>query len=161
MDNPESPFEKALSRLHTDGSEKITPSDWEHITDSNEHSRSDYRQSADPRKPLSRKERLDLAKGLHDQLLIRAATDLDGLMSDGSSQLNKILDLTKELVASDANDLTIDKLTINRMNAMSDDDLAAAALAFLATLPGDDYKAIWRRFIGLSDDALQAEMEKS
>jgi hypothetical protein len=94
---------KPVNPVSTIEQDTSTPADWIQATNSNESAEIVEPESApapEPFKPLTHEERLELATSLHDQLLVRAANDLDGLMTDGSSQLNKILDLTKELVFS-------------------------------------------------------------
>lgn len=112
-----------------------------------------------PFRPLTKAERKQLALELMDKILIRAHSDPAGFMEDGSSQLNKFLEWANRADMEDAVAVDIDRLTIKRMCNMPADDLSAALLAFVATIPGDDYKAILRRFLGLDDATLQAQMD--
>jgi hypothetical protein len=100
--------------------------------------------------PLTGEQRRQHLRELTDKLLILAHRDPAAFMEDGSSQLNKLIDLAKEALAADTG-IALDKLTVEHMAALSDDELSAAALKFLEQLPGADYKAIWRRFIGMAE----------
>lgn len=100
--------------------------------------------------PLTAEQRRQKSREMVDKLLILAHDNPAAMMEDGSAQLNKLIDLAKDALAADTG-VHLDKLTVERMEAMPDAELATAALKFLEQLPGDDYKAIWRRFIGVAE----------
>ena len=81
-------------------------------------------------------------------------------MRRNASVYNTLIAIQKERdKEAAATTVDIDKLTIRRMRTMQADELSAALLQFVATIPGDDYKAILRRFLGLDDAELQAQLE--
>lgn len=84
----------------------------------------------------------------------------DEFMRRNASVYNTLIAIQKERdKEAAATTVDIDKLTIRRMRTMQADELSAALLQFVATIPGDDYKAILRRFLGLDDAELQAQLE--
>lgn len=90
------------------------------------------------------------------------ALELGGVefMRRNASIYNTLIAIQKERDReAAATTVDIDRLTIRRMRTMQADELSAALLQFVATIPGDDYKAILRRFLGLDDAELQAQLE--
>jgi hypothetical protein len=181
MDNSESPFEQAVSRLYGAKIEKVEPADWQQptltkTTAAPKQSAADQQSAAaedlpapETFRPLTRQERRQLSLELKDKLLLAAHRDPDAFMADGSSQLNKFLDLAIRTESEDSTDADLSALTARHLARLPDEQFTAGlvrAFGGIQTAVRDalrqagadpyavDCLAILRAAVALDDDLL-------
>lgn len=88
--------------------------------------------AAEPFQPMTRAERRRMLQELSDKLLRKAHGDLDGFMADGSSQLNKLIDLANKTDSEDTSHKDLATLTAKHLARLPDSELDAGLLRTLA-----------------------------
>lgn len=132
---------------------------------------------AEPFQPMTRAERRRMLQELSDKLLRKAHGDLDGFMADGSSQLNKLIDLANKTDSEDTSHKDLATLTAKHLARLPDSELDAGLLRTLAEASAAvqralqaagadpaavDVVGIFRDSVGLTPEIIQdmlADME--